>query len=89
MTSSLSYRHLIIVMIAAPELVRAIYRIKTPEQDTGTDDLDGVGRMTAAATTPETTLKTRATPQERGLPQLAVVLILLGVLVFWAFGLGN
>ena len=27
---------LIIVMIAAPELVRAIYRIRTPEQDSGT-----------------------------------------------------
>jgi simple sugar transport system permease protein len=27
---------LIIVMIAAPELVRAIYRIRTPEQETGT-----------------------------------------------------
>jgi simple sugar transport system permease protein len=27
---------LIIVMIAAPELVRAIYRIRTPEQESGT-----------------------------------------------------
>ena len=34
---------LIIVMIAAPELVRAIYRIKTPEQDTGTTISTGWG----------------------------------------------
>ncbi len=34
---------LIIVMIAAPELVRAIYRIKTPEQDAGTTISTGWG----------------------------------------------
>ncbi len=45
--------------------------------------------MTAAATTPDTTLKTRATPQERRATAIGVVLILLGVFVFWAFGLGT
>ncbi|MCL1602221.1 MAG: ABC transporter permease [Actinomycetia bacterium] len=34
---------LIIVMIAAPELVRAIYRIKTPEQEAGTTMSTGWG----------------------------------------------
>jgi simple sugar transport system permease protein len=34
---------LIIVMIAAPELVRAIYRIKTPEQEAGTTISTGWG----------------------------------------------
>lgn len=34
---------LIIVMIAAPELVRAIYRIKTPEEETGTTISTGWG----------------------------------------------
>ena len=34
---------LIIVMIAAPELVRAIYRIKTPEQETPTITTSGWG----------------------------------------------
>lgn len=34
---------LIIVMIAAPELVRSIYRIKTPEQETGTTISSGWG----------------------------------------------
>jgi biopolymer transport protein ExbD len=34
---------LIIVMIAAPELVRAIYRIKTPEEETSTTISTGWG----------------------------------------------
>jgi simple sugar transport system permease protein len=34
---------LIIVMIAAPELVRAIYRIKTPDQDITTITTSGWG----------------------------------------------
>jgi simple sugar transport system permease protein len=34
---------LIIVMIAAPELVRSIYRIKTPEQESGTTMSTGWG----------------------------------------------
>lgn len=45
--------------------------------------------MTAEATTPETTVKTRATPEERRATTIGVVLILLGVFVFWAFGLGT
>ena len=34
---------LIIVLIAAPEMVRAIYRLKTPEQDSGTTITTGWG----------------------------------------------
>jgi simple sugar transport system permease protein len=45
--------------------------------------------MTAAATTPETAVKTRATPEERRATAIGFVLILLGVFVFWVFGLGT
>jgi len=44
--------------------------------------------MTAVATPPEADVKTRATPEERRATVVGVVLILLGVFVFWAFGLG-
>ncbi len=44
--------------------------------------------MTAASTTPETTVKTRATPEQRRATAIGIVLILLGAFVLWAFGLG-
>ena len=44
--------------------------------------------MTAASTTPETTVKTRATPEQRRATAIGIVLILLGAFVLWVFGLG-
>ena len=44
--------------------------------------------MTAASTTPETTVKTRATPEQRRATVIGIVLILLGAFVLWVFGLG-
>ena len=44
--------------------------------------------MTTASTTPETTVKTRATPEQRRATAIGIVLILLGAFVLWVFGLG-
>ena len=44
--------------------------------------------MTALETPPEVEIKARATPEEKRATVVGVVLILLGVFVFWAFGLG-
>ena len=44
--------------------------------------------MTALDTPPEVEIKTRATPEEKRATVVGVILILLGVFVFWAFGLG-
>ncbi len=44
--------------------------------------------MTAASTTPKTTVKTRATPEQRRATAIGIVLILLGAFVLWVFGLG-
>jgi len=44
--------------------------------------------MTASSTTTETTVKTRATPEERRATAVGIVLILLGAFVLWVFALG-
>jgi simple sugar transport system permease protein len=45
--------------------------------------------MTAEATAGDAVAKTRATPAERRATAVGIVLILLGVFVFWVFGLGT
>ena len=45
--------------------------------------------MTAEATPGDAVVKTRATPAERRATAVGIVLILLGVFVFWVFGLGT
>jgi len=45
--------------------------------------------MTAEATSGDAVVKTRATPAERRATAVGVVLVLLGVFVFWVFGLGT
>ncbi len=45
--------------------------------------------MTAEATADDAVVKTRATPAERRATAVGVVLVLLGVFVFWVFGLGT
>jgi len=44
--------------------------------------------MTAATTTPDLQVATRATPEERRATAIGVVLVALAAFVFWAFGLG-
>jgi simple sugar transport system permease protein len=44
--------------------------------------------MTAVATPPEPQVATRATPEEKRATVIGTILILLGVFVLWAFGLG-
>jgi general nucleoside transport system permease protein len=45
--------------------------------------------MTTATSTSDVPARTRATPQERRATGVGIVLIVLGVFVFWAFGLGS
>ena len=45
--------------------------------------------MTAEATAGDAVVKTRATPAERRATAVGIVLVLLGVFVFWVFGLGT
>jgi ABC-type uncharacterized transport system permease subunit len=45
--------------------------------------------MTAEATADDAVVKTRATPAERRATAVGIVLVLLGVFVFWVFGLGT
>jgi simple sugar transport system permease protein len=45
--------------------------------------------MTAEAAAGDAVVKTRATPAERRATAVGIVLVLLGVFVFWVFGLGT
>jgi general nucleoside transport system permease protein len=44
--------------------------------------------MTGAVASPDATVETRATPEERRATAIGVVLIVLAAFIFWAFGLG-
>ena len=45
--------------------------------------------MTAEATAADVVVKRRATPAERRATAVGIVLVMLGVFVFWVFGLGT